>query len=341
MRGLALALWLILGAAATAAFEIEDQITYPARGTEAQRLSILSTADRPAFEPILTAFQAANPGIAIDYTITNTTDLMTAIHDGRGPYDLAISSAMDLQTKLANDGFAQTYTSPATEALPPWAQWRDQVFAFTQERAVLVLRRDAFAAVPDTREALIATLRAAPETFAGRVGTYDVAQSGYGYLMATQDSRNSDSFWRLAEVMGSLDARLYRGSGDMIRDVSSGHLALAYNVLGSYARSQIAGDPAVEIVEFSDHVNVMLRTALIPVGAENPDAARAMIDFLVTLKDRPEVTARAGLPPIDAAALQANPALRPVRLGPGLLVFLDRLKRETFLRNWRSAVVRQ
>lgn len=340
MRCLALGLILSMLASALAAFEVEDQITYPALSPETATLRIISTADRPAFEPILTAFQAQNPGLTIHYTIAGTSDVMQAIYDDRAPFDLVISSAMDLQTKLANDGFARSYRSSATDALPAWAKWRDQLFAFTMERAVLVLSTADFPTLPATREALIATLRDAPAQFRGRVGTYDIARSGFGYLMATQDSRHSDSFWRLAEVMGSLDARLYRSSGDMIRAVASGELALAYNVLGSYAATQIGPSDAIRIVELSDHVNVMLRTALIPSWAANPSSAEAMIDFLTTLKSRPSITSASGLPPINSAALASNPALRPVRLGPGLLVFLDRLKRDTFLRNWHSAVSR-
>jgi len=30
--------------------------------------------------------------------------------------------------------------------------------------------------------------------------------------------------------------------------------------------------------------------------------------------------------------------LRPIKLGPGLLVFLDRMRRETFLRSWTSSM---
>ena len=94
----------------------------------------------------------------------------------------------------------------------------------------------------------------------------------------------------------------------------------------------------MKIVELDDFLNVMLRTALIPTTAENVGPASAMVDFLVTLKSRPQVTAQSGLPPIDESRLRENDALRPIRLGPGLLVFLDRLKRENFLRSWANSI---
>ncbi|CAN0074111.1 unnamed protein product, partial [Chrysoparadoxa australica] len=302
-----------------------------------------STTDRAAFEPIILAFQSAHPGITIDYTIASTTELMTALQDEGAVFDLAISSAMDLQTKLANDGFALTYSAANPGALPDWANWRKQVFAFTQEPAVLVVSDRFFApgTAPRTRDDLIDLLRADPDRFQGRVGTYDIRNSGFGYLMATQDSRNSQAFWRLMEVMGRLEAKLYCCSGDMIRDVASGELALAYNVLGTYAAAQQALGVGIQIVVLEDYANVMMRTALIPVTARNVPDAQKMIDFLNTLGTRPDLVAATGLAAIDQTALRENTALRPIRFGPGLLVFLDQLRRKNFLRNWQNSLFQE
>ncbi|MFN3147318.1 MAG: ABC transporter substrate-binding protein [Paracoccaceae bacterium] len=337
--------WLAVLAAWTlpaTALEIEERLVLEAQ-TPRSVLRILSTADRAPFEPILKAFQAENPDVTIDYTIAGTSDVMKAVSEDGAVFDLVISSAMDLQTKLANDGFARTYRSAATDSLPDWARWRDQLFAFTQEPVVLILSDAAFAGqvVPTTRDELIELLRDEPERFMGKVGTYDVRTSGFGYLMATQDSRVSEAIWRLLEVIGRLDARLYCCSGDMLRDIRSGKLAVAYNVLGSYAAAELRETGGFRIVHMKDFANVMLRTVLILDRAENVADAQRMVDFLATLGRRPDVVAASGLPPIDDAALRGNVALRPIRLGPGLLVYLDRLKRRSFLRNWEASITQE
>lgn len=341
LTGFAVALtgFLLIKATGVAAFEIEAHRDYPAQGSGAA-LKVISTADLAAFDPIIKAFQVQYPDISVSYTVTSTTELMQAIHQEEASFDIAISSAMDLQTKLANDGFARRYASPLTPDLPDWAVWRDELFAFTQEPAVVVVSDKFFGndPLPRTRDALIALLRENPDRFRGRIGTYDVRRSGFGYLMATQDSRNSDAFWRLMEVMGRLDARLYCCSGDMIRDVAEGELALAYNVLGSYAASQQAATGGFRIVALNDFVNVMLRTVLIPTTATNVEDAQRLVDFLLTMEARPELAAHSGLPPVDASVFQSNPALRPIRFGPGLLVFLDQIKRRNFLRNWENSL---
>ncbi|MFC3117364.1 ABC transporter substrate-binding protein [Jhaorihella thermophila] len=328
-----LMLALMAVAQAALAFEIEDHAVFPA-SPERSVLRIISTADLDVFRPILLAFQAENPGVTLDYTITGTSQLMAALHEEGASFDLAISSAMDLQTKLANDGFAQAHASPAAETLPDWAAWRNEVFGFTQEPAVIIVSRAFFGDddVPQNREELIRPLRGNPDRFRGKIGTYDVRPLGFGYLVATQDSRRSEAFWRLMEVMGSLEARLYCCSGEMIRDVAKGRLALAYNVLGSYAAAELRRVGGFEIVEPTDFVNVMLRSALIPKSAANPGDARRMVDFLLTL------AAASGLPAIDPDALRANSALHPIRFGPGLLVFLDRMTRDSFLNSWESSL---
>jgi iron(III) transport system substrate-binding protein len=339
-KGLTLAFFGFVGTAS--GYEIEKQRFYAA-DPEQSVLKIISTADLDVFDPILRAFQAQHIGISIEYSVAETTELMAAIYDEGAVYDLAISSAMDLQTKLANDGFAQRYNSAATATLPAWASWRDQLFAFTQEPAVLIVS-DAFftpETTPNNRDALISLLRESPDRFAGKIGTYDIRRSGFGYLVATQDSRNSEAFWRLMEVMGRLDAKLYCCSGDMIRDVASGKLALSYNVLGSYAASQQTTTQGFQIIELTDFVNVMLRTALIPINAENVKGAQDMIDFLSILNTRPDLVKATGLPAINTNSLQENTALRPIRFGPGLLVFLDQMKRQTFLRNWENSLFQE
>jgi iron(III) transport system substrate-binding protein len=320
-------------------FESEDQKKYPGHPS-GKSLMILSTADISVFEPIILDFQKVHPYITIVYTVASSVEVMRATFEERVAFDLVISSAMDLQTKLANDGFAKSYASTATESLPTWAKWRNQVFAFTQEPAVMVLSIEAFKdlPIPSTREELITLLRNNAELFKGKIGTYDVRTSGLGYLFATQDSRNTESFWRLTEVMGRLDTQLYCCSGQMITDVSNGRLAIAYNVLGSYANSRHTDTPGIKIVPLNDFISVMLRTALIPTNANNPTNGGLMIDFLSQLTRHPELTSRTGLPPIDRNTIDRQTT---IRLGPGLLVFLDTMRRDKFLKSWVSSIIQK
>jgi len=341
MRHLVIAIGLIAWAGLAGALEVEEQRLF-AGGSGDQVVSILSTTDTIVFEPVILAFQARNPDIGVSYTVSSTQEVYRAIVEEAAPFDLVVSSAMDLQIKLANDGLARPHVSQTVEALPDWAIWREHLFAFSQEPVVLLLRRDAFGdlALPQDRSGLIETMRQQRALFDGRIGTYDPHRSGAGYLFATQDARQSDSFWRLAEVMGSLSPRFYASTGAMIRDLEAGRLVAAYNVLGSYVSGGLSIGAAGAVVELRDFTHVLLRTALIPTTAERPDLGGRFLDFLLSERGQKVLDAEARLPRIDGQALADNPHQRPIRLDTGLLVFIDPLMRERFLGEWNAAVTR-
>jgi len=320
------------------AFEIEEDRNFPVTPSVGT-LRILSTTDAGIFLPLIAGFQAERNRVSVQYVVASSTEVFTAIYDEDAAFDLVISSAMDLQMKLANDGFAQPYTSAATQSLPQWARWRDHLFGIAQEPVVMLLSSRALGdlPVPRTRSEVVRLLREHPGRFDGRVGTYDPRRSGAGYMFATQDARQSDTFWRLAEVMGGLSPRLYSASSSMISDLNNGALAMAYNVLGSYASAGL--EPDGMIIGLEDFTQVLLRTALIPRSAEAPELGQAFLDFLLSANGRKLIRDKAGLPPIDEGALIAGQHLRPIRLDPGLLVYVDPLKRRRFLNEWDAALV--
>ena len=344
MRRIATAIAVIVALTrSAAAFVIEEEETFPAIGAQTQTVEVLSTTDTDVLRPAIEAFQAAHPDRAVHYVVASSQEVYAALASDNAVFDLVISSAMDLQMQLANDGYAAEYTSAETARLPPWARWRDQLFAFAQESVVLIASRRAFQGlpIPQTRRDLIELLRDHPDIFRGRIGTYDPRASGAGYLFATQEARQSDSFWRLAEVAGGLSPRLYTSTLDMIADLKAGKLALAYNVLGSYAGPRLESDADGVVVEFADFTLTLLRTGFIPVSATNPGGGGSFLDFLLSPAGQALIRDKAGLPPIDEDALSARPHLRPIRLDAGLLVYLDRLKRQAFLDEWASAMTQK
>ncbi len=338
MRGILFALGVMLSAASAAAFEVEATRDF---GPEAPalQLSVLSTTDTAILEPVIRAWLARSPGLGLRYVMASSQEVHRAIAEEGAAFDLVISSAMDLQMKLANDGFALPLPDDLVAAQPVWARWRDLLVSVAQEPVVLILSDKALRAgeeVPRTRRDLITLLRDNPDRFRGRVGTYDPAESGAGYLFAAQDARLSDTFWRLAEVMGRLDARLYCCSVDMIDAVRAGQLLVGYNVLGLYALA--GGSDGLVVVELEDFTLTLLRTALVPRTAPEPEAAVSFLRYLLSVEGQALIASGTGLAAVEAAAFERNPHLRPIRLDPGLLANLDAVSRHRFLTEWRAAM---
>jgi iron(III) transport system substrate-binding protein len=317
----------------------------------AERLTIYGTTDMEVFAPIIRDYQHLHPATEVVYVDFIAQDLtarfLAASGRGEGP-DLLISSGMDLQTKLVNDGHAQPHRSALTAALPAWAHWRHEITAISYEPVVIAYnpRLLPAAQVPRTRRQLLELLREPEAPLAGRVGIYDAARSSVGYLLATQDSETGSMAGALMSALGDNQVHRENRSGVLLDRVANGELALAYNALSSYARLRIAAGKSLAIVQPEDYTLVLLRTALIPRHAPNPAQAHRFLDFLLSPQGQQALAGHAHVEPVisaNATAPQGRESgrrqpLRPIRLGPGLLVYLDALKRRQFLDAWRSSV---
>ena len=336
------AILLALLALATPAqgFEIEDERLFAGGGATGAELRVLSTTDSDIAAPLIEAFLESRPDLSVRYVMASSREVHAAIADEGVPFDLVISSAMDLQMKLANDGLARPHASEEAAALPDWARWRDLLFGFALEPVVTVVSLKGLEGlpIPQTRRDLIALLRENPDRFSGRIATYDPHISGAGYLFAAEDARQTDAFWRLAEVMGRLDARLYCCSVDMIEDLAAGEILIAYNVVGSYAATHASSIPDVGVIELQDFTSALLRTALIPTSAQRPDLGAALLDYMLGPEGQALAKGPTTFPTLRLGTIELSAHIRPIRLDPGLLVGLDRMTRATFLREWDAAL---
>src|SRR5918911_1759468 len=107
-------------------------------------VTIYATTDSAAAAPLIKDFEAAFPGIKIEYSDLNSTELYNRFISeaaAGGSADLLWSGAPDLQIKLAADGYAMAYASPELKSIPSWAAWRDQAYGTTFEPMVMVYNK--------------------------------------------------------------------------------------------------------------------------------------------------------------------------------------------------------
>jgi len=344
---------LLVVATACFASPVCAATTYPAAGGKATAtLTIVGTTDEPLFRQFISGFQGEHPDIAVIYEETDTRPLFEGLIADTLPLkpDLIVSSAADLQMKLANDGYAVAYDSPYLGALPAWSRWRNEVFGFTFEPAVIVYNPQLITAaeVPRTHLGLAELLETQTQRFEGKIATYDIGESGVGYLLAANDQFISSNFWRLASAFGRAKVQLSGSSPRILDAIDSGELALAYNVLGSYAFARRANSQNIKVVVPDDYVLVLTRSMLIPRSGAQPDLAKTFVDFALS----PTGQAIAAGPTALGALVGDFPdgftsatiselgrgALQPIAIGPSLLVSLDQQRRDRFLATWREIV---
>jgi iron(III) transport system substrate-binding protein len=313
-------------------------------------LTIDGSTDTAVFAPILEAFAKRVPDLAIRYREITTNELYQLAERGcsgaEPAADLVVSSSIDQQVKLANDGCAQPNHSAQVKALPSWAKWRDEVVGLTYEPAVIVYNRDLVppSQVPRSRFDLIDLLRPDDNPFNGRIATYDIERSGVGYLFAFMDAQQATTFGRLIEAFGRNKVVATCCSAEIIDAVASGRFLIGYNMLGSYALARAAEDRRIGIVAPTDYTLVLARAALIPKRAKNPDLARQFIDFALSDAGRKLLSQSGLIVSFDEAGdgptslTGAVPTLRPIALSPVLLIGLDKQTRDNFLALWRSSL---
>ncbi|UTW14294.1 ABC transporter substrate-binding protein [Marinobacterium rhizophilum] len=345
---------MLLGAIVLGGRHLYDAMSAGTRAENAPpSLLIYSATDRIAMAPVLEAFALRYPDVVLNYREYNTMELDQAMRNparDESP-DLVISSAMDLQIRLVNDGFAQAFEDPVLSELPSWANWRNEAFGFSYEPIVFVYNKAAFSGkeLPKTHEALATALRSDGLFFQHRVGSYDVRTSGVGYLVASQDEVTSSISGRLQESLGRAFTRVYCCTAQILDAISDGELVLGYNMLGSYALARAYADPRLGVIVPQDYALVVSRVAFIPKKARNLTGARALLRFMLSFEGQQVIAQHGDLVaihpqatgPYSVTALQQEQTLNfhPIALGPALMVYLDQSKRRRFVSEWQNALL--
>ena len=322
-------------------------------GSVGRQLVIYSTLDNRLATPLIAAFQANHPDVSVRYEDLLAADIAARViaetDAGSSTADFLFSSGMDLQLKLANDGYAQAAPVPAAKGWPAWAKWQDTAFALTVEPAVLVYHKPSFPdGPPQSRLELMTWLQNAPDTAAGKIGTYDIEQSSVGYLFLARDTEHFADIWSLLRVMARAGLQTFPTSQGIIDRVADGRLLLGYNILGSYAADQARMEPDLGLVLLRDYTVVLSRVALVPRAAASPDLGAEFLEFLMDAEGQTLLSEKLRLPAVSlevtgagsGAAMQAalGDQLRPVPVSPGVLVYLDQAKRKRLLRLWNEAL---
>ncbi len=323
-----------------------------AAGQQEGELAIWSVTDTRQVAPLLAEFQKLYPAIHVAYSELPSTEIYqrfladSAAH--RVVPDFLWSSAMDLQIKLVNDGYAQSYVTPERDAAPDWAVWKDQAWGTTAEPIVFGYNRRLIAPdiMPRTHYDLQQMINADPDRLAGRIATYDPRVSEVGFLYFMQDVEANRGSWALFNALGRSQVSLYPSTSAMLTQLRLGKQAVAYNLIGSYAFEAQAENPDIGVVIPQDYTLIMSRIAMIPRDAPHPNAARLFLDYLLSRAGQANLARRYMTPvrsdvPMPAALRAPGTPARAIRVGPALLINQDRLTRESFLKKWASAVSEQ
>ncbi|MBJ3813900.1 ABC transporter substrate-binding protein [Shimwellia pseudoproteus] len=323
--------------------------------TKEGKVVIYSTTDTKAADPLIKGFEAAYPGIKVEYNDMNSTELYNRFiseqASGSGSGDVVWSSSMDTALKLAAD-YAGEYRSPEQPQLPAWAVWNHKAYGTTYEPVVFIYNKRLIPAaeVPDSHTALARLIASQPDKFKGKVTTYDIEKSGVGFMLSVQDAgADPHYFTTLADIAkGGLSVQ--SSTGTMMERVSSGENLIGFNILGSYAEARAKTDPSLGIVYPKDYALVLSRVSFISQQAQNSNAARLWLDYVLSEKGQNILANQSDIPSIrndidgknDIAGMTniLGNALKPIPVDTSLLDYLQPKKRLDYIKQWRAAAAK-
>ncbi len=315
------------------------------------KLVIYGATDSKATQPLIRDFNALYPGITIEYNDMNSTEVynrfISEAAAGGNTADVLWSSAMDLQIKLASEGYALPYKSVEAPKIPGWAMWNDMAYGTTFEPAAIVYNKRLVtgAEIPQTHADFARII--AGEKFKDKVTTYDIEKSGVGFMFMTQDAQDYPQFPALEQAFGAARVRVQSSTGTMLERISSGENLIGYNVLGSYALVRAKTDPSIGIVLPKDYTLILSRVLFINKAAKNVNAAKLWLDYMLSARGQTIIANESKLYAIRADVKGETTSadlikqigeknVKPIPVGPGVLTYLAPAKRMAFLKQWKE-----
>ncbi|MFA0213666.1 ABC transporter substrate-binding protein [Vibrio cyclitrophicus] len=320
-------------------------------------LVIYGAAYLSEMKPLLDDFQRRNPDITVRYQAMSSNVLDAHIRDQKPDQpDITISSVMDLQLRLVNDGYALPYQinvagyGSQSGVVPHWSQWRNELFGFSYEPAVIVFNESFLEGkeVPLSRVELLSFIRLHSDELMGKIGLFDIRDVGIGYLLWSFERAQTSNYGQFLELFNLHQARTFDSSASMLQALTDGDIAIAYNIMGSYANSWESKHKDVVIVAANDYTPVVIRTAFINKTTPRLEQAQAFIDYLFSYSGQKLMAKETNMPPVrtdiksakSAAVLREQFAnqLKPLPLDVSLLIFSDQSKKSLVITEWESAL---
>jgi iron(III) transport system substrate-binding protein len=315
--------------------------------------SVLSNA---AAAPLVKDFRALYPEIEVEYDgekgSTEMADRFAGeIAGGKDSADVVWSSAMDLQMRFVQQGYASTYRSPEASHLPLWANYRDQAFGTTFEPIAFVYNKELVqgAEIPHDHAGFARLIASRGARFSGKVTTFDIEKSGVGFMFAVADSQQMGDLPGFLGALGSVDVQPSAGTGVMLSKINSGDYLLGYHLMGAYAMARAKKDlPNLGVILPTDYTLVLSRVMFISKRARHPNAARLWADYLLSRRGQKIIgdalelfTVRTDVDAqYTAAALmrQLGQSARPIALSPDMATYLDEPKHTAFITRWNTGI---
>jgi len=296
------------------------------------RLVLYTSQPNADAQQTVDAFTAAHPQVEVEWIRDGTTKVMAKLRAefaaGQPQPDVLLIADMVTMESLKEEGRLMAYPEADTAAYDDGLMDPDGHYFSTKLITTGIVYNTAAEMVPTSYTDLLT-----PEA-EGQIAMPSPLTSGAATIHMAALTQNPDLGWDFYEGLAEQGANPQGGNGGTYRAIAGGEKLYGFVVDFLPIREKANGAP-VEFVFPEEGVSAVTEPAAILSTAQNPAAAKAFIDFLLSregqelareqgyLPAHPAVEPPAGFPPRDQITLMP--------FDPGEALANDQANKERFM----------
>jgi iron(III) transport system substrate-binding protein len=269
-------------------------------------LLIYSNMSEANWKPSLDAFAKLYPWIKVQTLDLGSGEVfdryLSEKSSGTKTADLLVSASPDQFIDLVKTRQETlAYESPEKKNLPAFGNPMPGLYTVSTDPMIIIYNKKLLAENqrPDSLGKLAELAKANPTLFNGKITTYDIT-SAFGYAINWAYVRDrGDATWKTLEGIGPM-AKPEKSGGPMVEKVTTGEYVAGYFVSGITVFPKL--EQLKDVLGWSyikDGAPLFLRGVTIPKTAKSTNAAKLMLDFMLT-HDGQVTLGKGGLVPYRA-----------------------------------------
>ena len=282
---------------------------------QAETLTLYTSQPNEDAQKTVDAFEAAHPGIKVEWVRDGTTQLMTrlAAEMAAGvsqPDVLLIADTVTLEG-MAQQGQLAAYASPEAAAYDPALYSAEGFYHSTKLITTGIVYNTAATDIPTSWADL------EKPDYKGLVASPSPLYSGSALIHLAALTTNPDLGWAHYEALAANDLLADGGNGGVFKAVASGEKPYGILVDFMALRAKAEGSP-VDFVFPSEGVTYVTEPVAIMAGAPNMTEAKSFVDFVLSEAGQQLVADMGYIPARNGVA---SPEGFPARDGLKLMAF--------------------
>lgn len=260
------------------------------------------------------AFMEMHPDVQVTFVRDGTTTLISRLkaelEAGASPADVLLIADSVTMEDLARDGALMAYPEADVSDYDPEIQDPERMWFPTKLITTGIVYNTNAAMQPSSWDDLLS------EDARGQVAMPSPLTSGAALIHTQAIVGNLDHGWSYYEQLAENGAQASGGNGGVLQAVAGGEKMYGMIVEFMPIREKVKGAP-VEFVFPQEGVSAISEPVAILAGTQNPDAAKAFVDFLIS-RDGQEMAAAQGYMPAhpDVSAPEGFASLADITILP-------------------------